>query len=100
TAVAKKMSVFALTEHMPRHEADFYPEEKAGPYRTTFEGLLQNERAYFREAARLRHKYAAANGISMPIGFESDWIREGPGGSLDLIERSLRLREATGSSYT
>ncbi|OJD23645.1 hypothetical protein ACJ73_04997 [Blastomyces percursus] len=27
TAIAKKMSVFALSEHMPREEQDFYPEE-------------------------------------------------------------------------
>jgi histidinol-phosphatase (PHP family) len=26
-AIEKKMIVFALTEHMPRDEADFYPEE-------------------------------------------------------------------------
>lgn len=27
TAIAQKMRVFALTEHMPRAEEDFYPEE-------------------------------------------------------------------------
>lgn len=27
TAIAKKMRVFALSEHMPREEQDFYPEE-------------------------------------------------------------------------
>lgn len=27
TAIEKKMEVFALTEHMPREEEDFYPEE-------------------------------------------------------------------------
>lgn len=27
TAIEKKMQVFCLTEHMPRHEVDFYPEE-------------------------------------------------------------------------
>jgi histidinol-phosphatase (PHP family) len=110
TAVAKRMSVFAVTEHMPRHEADFYPEERAGPHRTTFERHLQNERAYFSEAVRLRQKYGGGDGpaagaagaariISVPIGFESDWIREGPEGSVGLIERSLRLGAATGSSY-
>lgn len=27
TAISQKMEVFCLTEHMPRHEADLYPEE-------------------------------------------------------------------------
>lgn len=27
TAISKKMQVFCLTEHMPRHKEDFYPEE-------------------------------------------------------------------------
>ncbi|KAK4696067.1 hypothetical protein P7C71_g1790, partial [Lecanoromycetidae sp. Uapishka_2] len=27
TAISKKMEVFAMTEHMPREEQDFYPEE-------------------------------------------------------------------------
>jgi histidinol-phosphatase (PHP family) len=27
TAIGKKLEVFALTEHMPRDEDDFYPEE-------------------------------------------------------------------------
>lgn len=27
TAIAQKMEVFCLTEHMPRGEEDFYPEE-------------------------------------------------------------------------
>jgi HisJ family histidinol phosphate phosphatase len=27
TAISKKMKVFCLTEHMPRHKEDFYPEE-------------------------------------------------------------------------
>jgi len=27
TAIEKKMEVFAMTEHMPREEEDFYPEE-------------------------------------------------------------------------
>ena len=76
------MSVFALTEHMPRHEVDFYPEEKASGY--TFNGHLENEGAYFRAAVRLREKYRKE--IAVPIGFESDWIREE---SLALIERSM-----------
>lgn len=27
TAIQKRMRVFAMTEHMPREEEDFYPEE-------------------------------------------------------------------------
>ena len=27
TAIAKKMDVYAMTEHMPRREKDLYPEE-------------------------------------------------------------------------
>lgn len=27
TAIAKKMQVFAVTEHMPREDRDLYPEE-------------------------------------------------------------------------
>jgi histidinol-phosphatase (PHP family) len=112
-AISKKMSVFALTEHMPRHETDFYPEERAGPHMAMFEGHIKNESGYFKEALRLRDKYQhggssgaeggnAKNGlIRVPIGFESDWIREGEGpeGSLGLIERSLSLRVPTGRSY-
>ena len=30
TAIAKKMQVYALTEHMPREDQDLYPEE-VGP---------------------------------------------------------------------
>ena len=30
TAISRNMQVFALTEHMPRDSADFYPEEVLG----------------------------------------------------------------------
>lgn len=33
TAIEKKMEVFAMTEHMPREEEDFYPEEVCCPSR-------------------------------------------------------------------
>jgi histidinol-phosphatase (PHP family) len=86
TAVAKGMSVFALTEHMPRHEVDFYPEERVAG--SSEEKAAANEREYFREAVRLRDKYRgrAEGGIGVVVGFESDWIREA---SLGLIEASL-----------
>lgn len=82
TAIAKEMRVLALTEHMPRHDHDLYPEEiEAG---TTLQSLIENESAYITEALRLRAKYG--HQISLPIGFESDWC--GPH-SAGLIERSL-----------
>lgn len=34
-AISKKMQVFCLTEHMPRHKEDFYPEEVTTPKPTT-----------------------------------------------------------------
>ncbi|RAK95457.1 histidinol-phosphatase [Aspergillus ibericus CBS 121593] len=81
-AIAKKFHTFCLTEHMPRHEEDFYPEEiEAG---NTEAGHVANEAAYFAEATRLRTKYA--DQIKILIGFEIDWIR--PTSRL-LIEESL-----------
>lgn len=81
-AIAKKMQVFALTEHMPRHEQDWYPEEKLRG--RTMSQVFENEANYFKEAMRLRHQYQSQ--ISLPIGFETDWC--GPH-SLELIHRSL-----------
>jgi histidinol-phosphatase (PHP family) len=76
------MQVFCLTEHMPRHKEDFYPEEiEAGQTEAWHES---NEAAYWEEAQRLRTKYASQ--IKIIIGFECDWIRPE---SKDLIDRSL-----------
>lgn len=81
TAISKKFKVFALTEHMPRHDQDRYPEEiKAG---TTLDSQIRNEANYFTKARELRLKYQHA--ISIPIGFEIDWC--GPH-SLELIHKS------------
>ncbi|GLA70852.1 histidinolphosphatase [Aspergillus tubingensis] len=81
-AISKKFHTFCLTEHMPRHEEDFYPEEiEAGD---TESSHVANEAAYFAEATRLRSKYA--DQINILIGFEIDWIRPG---SRQLIEESL-----------
>lgn len=83
TAIAKRMQVFALTEHMPRHDEDAYPEEiEAGG---NLKQHYENEANYFKEAVRLREKYKTQ--INIPIGFECDWIRPK---SLDLIQESLR----------
>ena len=83
TAIAKRMQVFALTEHMPRHNEDLYPEELEAGW--DHQKHLDNEANYFKEAVRLREKYKSQ--INIPIGFECDWIRPG---SLDLIKESLR----------
>ncbi|KIW32791.1 uncharacterized protein PV07_04312 [Cladophialophora immunda] len=79
TAISKNMSVFALTEHMPRHEQDRYPGEL-----NTLEMHFANEAAYVAEALRLRQKYK--DRIELPLGFEGEWIRPE---SEDLIKQSL-----------
>jgi histidinol-phosphatase (PHP family) len=83
TAIDKNLHVLGVSEHMPRHEIDFYPEEK-GPG-ASLQGHFDNEAAYFAEATRLREKYK--DRIEIPIGFECDWIRPE---SRDLIERSIK----------
>lgn len=83
TAIAKGFEVYALTEHMPRHEQDFYPEEiKAG---LSLSMHYENEAAYFKEAQKLRDKYRTR--IEILVGFESEWCGSH---SLELIERSLQ----------
>ena len=83
TAIAKELLVFGLTEHMPRHEIDFYPEEKDSG--ASLVGHFENEKAYFETATKLREEYK--HQIELPVGFESDWIRPD---SKDLIERSIK----------
>ena len=39
TAIAKKMQVYALTEHMPREDQDLYPEEVGPQERSTLLNL-------------------------------------------------------------
>ncbi|CRG91462.1 histidinol-phosphatase (PHP family) [Talaromyces islandicus] len=80
TAIAQKMQVFCLTEHMPRGKEDFYPEESS----SSEDWHVENEAAFFAEASRLREKYASQ--IKLLIGFEIDWIRPK---SLQLIQASL-----------
>lgn len=69
TAIRKKFKVFALTEHMPRHDQDRYPEEIAS--KSTFESLLENEARYVATALELRERYLGQ--IEIPIGFEGEW---------------------------
>ncbi|KIW19484.1 hypothetical protein PV08_00056 [Exophiala spinifera] len=82
TALSKRMQVLALTEHMPRHDEDRYPEElEAG---VTLASHFDNERAYFAEATRLREKYKGR--IDLLVGFEGEWIRPE---SADLVRQSI-----------
>lgn len=101
TAISKKMSVFSLTEHMPRDEQDFYPEEASHHMfpralaskidssqresQSTAARLHELIDGFYAEAVQLRAKYA--DDINILIGFESDWIRPS---SLTLIKN---LRE-------
>lgn len=87
TAISKKMKVFALTEHMPRDVEDFYPEEvfKFPSLSRTIantsqidshpnaESLARVTDMFYAEATRLRSKYK--DQITIPIGFETEWIR-------------------------
>ncbi|KIV89694.1 hypothetical protein PV10_07074 [Exophiala mesophila] len=81
-AISKKMQMLALTEHMPRHEIDRYPEELSAG--TTLDAMTENERAYVREATLLRDRYRGQ--IELAVGFESDWIRPE---SVQLIDQSI-----------
>jgi histidinol-phosphatase (PHP family) len=83
-ALSLKMTVFALTEHMPRHDVDRYPSEIAS--NSTLPLLQENEAAYVKEALRLREKYSGQ--LEMPIGFEGEWIRPESQG---LVEQSIKL---------
>lgn len=82
TAISKDLHVFCLTEHMPRHDIDAYPEELEAGFDQKWH--FANEAAYFAEASRLRDKYNSE--IEICIGFECDWIRPE---SQTLIERSI-----------
>ncbi|KAI9869929.1 MAG: histidinolphosphatase, partial [Pleopsidium flavum] len=71
-AIGRKMTVFALTEHMPRDsEEDLY----SGEIETsvTPAKLITTFDAYYHEAVRLRDLYASQ--IKILIGVEIDWIR-------------------------
>lgn len=86
TAISKRFKVFALTEHMPRHDRDRYPEEiRTG---STLQSLIENEANYVHTALELREKYRGQ--IALPIGFESDWCGSH---SLELINASLRAHQ-------
>ncbi|KAF2731655.1 histidinol-phosphatase [Polyplosphaeria fusca] len=81
TAISKGFQSFAMTEHIPRHLADFYPEEEK---HHTEESLAKLFDDFTVEAARVREKYSSE--IRLFIGFESEWIRPE---SLDMIRGLL-----------
>ncbi|KAF2673448.1 histidinol phosphatase [Microthyrium microscopicum] len=78
-AIARGMSTYALTEHMPRDIEDLYPEEVSAISKA--EQFDENIDAFYEEAVRLREQYKA--NIKILIGFESEWIRKS---SVKLIE--------------
>jgi histidinol-phosphatase (PHP family) len=84
-AISARLLVFGLTEHMPRHAIDFYPEELSSNPPATLEGHFENEERYVVEALRLREVFKGR--IELPLGFECDWIRKE---SRELIERSIK----------
>lgn len=81
-AISSGMQTLALTEHMPRHDIDRYPEEVSAG--TTLSTMMENEREYVAKATLLREKYRGR--IELLVGFESDWIRPQ---SLQLIDQSI-----------
>lgn len=82
TAIAQKMQVFCLTEHMPRHDEDRYPEEVEMGF--NMESAFINQASHVEESLRLREKYKS--NINLPIGFEIDFCRPQ---AKDLIDRLL-----------
>ncbi|KAF2861116.1 histidinol-phosphatase [Piedraia hortae CBS 480.64] len=74
-AISLKMKTFCMTEHMPREERDFYPEEKGADLELLFD-------QYYHEARRLQEKYA--DEIDLFVGFEGEWIRDS---TLDRIQQ-------------
>ncbi|KAL6717079.1 FK506 binding protein proline rotamase rapamycin-binding protein [Lecanora helva] len=69
-AIEKGMEVFAMTEHMPRDEEDFYPEEIKVHTALTLSKLFDD---YYYEAVRLRQAFSPR--IKLLVGVEVDWIR-------------------------
>ncbi|KAK4561196.1 hypothetical protein LTR86_005151 [Recurvomyces mirabilis] len=72
TAIKKGMSIFCLTEHIARAIEDFYPEEAKHHDQASLAKLYDD---FYHEARRLQKAYAAQ--ITILVGFEGEWIREG-----------------------
>lgn len=71
TAISQRMSTFCMTEHMPRPEIDFYPEEIEVHTEATLAKLYDD---FYHEARRLQKAYAGQ--IQLLVGMEIDWIRD------------------------
>ncbi|KAI9830871.1 MAG: histidinolphosphatase [Phylliscum demangeonii] len=83
-AIRQRMRVFALTEHIPRDQAeDLYPEEKKGAQ--TVATLVDTFDRFYHEAHRLQRQYRSQ--IDLLVGFESEWIRPS---SRPLIQQLMR----------
>ncbi|KAK5107458.1 hypothetical protein LTR62_001256 [Meristemomyces frigidus] len=81
TAVHKGMTTLCLTEHIARAEEDFYPEEAEHHTQASLAKLYDS---FYHEARRLQKAYASQ--ITIFVGFEAEWIREG---SLTIIQELL-----------
>jgi histidinol-phosphatase (PHP family) len=84
-AIAKGMTTFCMTEHMPRELADFYPEEVNSHDEASLSKLYDD---FYIEARRLQKAYASQ--IQLFVGFEGEWIRPG---SLKLCENILEKHD-------
>ena len=84
-AIAKGMTTFCMTEHMPREEADFYPEELNAHNEASLANLYDD---FYIEARRLQRAYASQ--IQLFVGFEGEWIRPG---SLKLCNNILEKHD-------
>ncbi|KAL8947873.1 MAG: hypothetical protein Q9222_005887 [Ikaeria aurantiellina] len=94
-AIAKKMEVFAMTEHMPREQQDLYPEEIQAGYSP--EILLDIFSKYYSEAWRLQKAYAST--LKIFIGTEIDWIRPSSGAFIQNLLSTFSLQLFVGSVH-
>lgn len=84
-AISRRMSHFALTEHLPRYDTDLYPDENTHPLYTRPGGLFATFDEFVVEAKRLQMEYA--DRIHILVGFETEWINDG---SQRIVEDALR----------
>jgi len=71
-AITRGLTSITLTEHIPRDEIDFYPNESSHPLLAK-RSIWQLFADYHAEALRLRTLYS--DRIEIFIGFEGEWIR-------------------------
>ncbi|PNS21767.1 hypothetical protein CAC42_1621 [Sphaceloma murrayae] len=85
-ALSRGMTTICLTEHIPRHPAEFYPGEETHALVRHHGSLFALFDAYYAAAVALRSEFA--DRISVLIGFEGEWISA----STTTIMRELRER--------